>query len=122
VARPANRRFFGRRALLNLPGHESSAAIVAEIEDTSTWKKGTGYDGKKLEPYSDIEPRVILQIANCDRSIVFNCSMDTEQEQENTLHKVMALIAALTEFRDGLLIEFPRYNERAAKVKGIKKS
>jgi hypothetical protein len=112
---PPNRRFYGKRALLNLPGHESTGAIVAEVEDTSTWK-GRAYKGAKFKPGCDIEGVVTLQIANCDRSIIFECSMVNEREQRNSLHKVDTLIGALTLFREGLVIEHARYNRRLAKI------
>ncbi len=109
---PAKRRFHGGRALLNLPGHESTAAIVAEVEDSATWKRGTGYD---------IEPKIVLQIANCDRSIAFTCDMENAREQANALHKVDTLIDTLTAFREALVLEHARYNKRAAKLARMKK-
>ena len=77
----------GARALLNLPGHESTAAIVAEITRPSA-------------EYPDIT----LVISDCSR--VIHLSFDrggTPDERENNLYKVDTLISVLREFRKGLV-------------------
>lgn len=112
---PADRRFLGARALLNLPGHHSTGAIVAEVEDSSRWR-GRAYGGAKLKPGCDHEPKVIFQIANCDRSIQFGSDMETRDEQTNEIYKLDVLIESLEAFRDALKTEHARYNKRATKL------
>jgi len=110
------RKFHGQRKLLNLPGHESTAAIVAEVEDTSKWKKGCDRKGKPLEDKKAwwIEPEGRLVISYCSRSIELTISWETEEERENAVYKVDTLIKALQAFRDGLIVEQERYVVRKA--------
>ncbi|HYJ20832.1 MAG TPA: hypothetical protein VEW07_02270 [Solirubrobacterales bacterium] len=104
----------GARALLNLPMHSSTAAIVAEIEDTTCWEdgevRGKAVDGKRAW---SLEPDYTLQIANCDRSISFELEFETSAERANNLHKVDTLIETLTRFREALADEQRLYAERA---------
>lgn len=95
------RKFHGKRALLNGPGFQTTAAIVAEIEDTSTWV----VDVK--DRYLP-EPRIVLQFANCDRSISFIVDVD-DTNYANDLAKVQTMISALKAFERGLKIERERY-------------
>lgn len=106
------KKLYGGRSLLNLPGHESTAAIVAEIENTSTWKAGKGHNGKDLKHTWEAEPSMMLQFANCDRSISFSTSIADKDEYSNTLHKIDTMIDLLVEFRSGIIVEYERYNER----------
>lgn len=96
------RKFHGRRALLNQPGQQTTAAIVAEIEDSSTWHGvANKYD----------EPRCTLQLSNCDRSISFECSISGLM-YENDLEKVSIMIDALQKFRRGMVKEHSRHLAR----------
>lgn len=97
-------QFHGRRAMLNLPGHQTTAAIVAEVEDSSTWSK-------ELDSEDWIQPRVTLQIANCDRSISFEVEVEGN-DADNDLKKVETLISVLTDFRAGLVTERRRAKAR----------
>lgn len=106
------KRFHGGRALLNLEGHESTAAIVAEVEDTSNWKKGKGYDGSDLKHRWEATPSIVLQFANCDRSISFTGAVDTPEQIENTLYKVDTMLALLQQFRTGVTVEAARFADR----------
>lgn len=106
---------YGGRALLNSEGHHSTAAIVAEVEDTSVWPDGENGRGNEIQPWNT-EPYCMLQIANCDRSILFDLSWSTEEERENALDKVDTLVETLTAFRRGLKIEQRRYRKRAAET------
>lgn len=94
----------GKRAMLNQPGYCSTAAIVAEIEDTSKRKK-------KPENDYELQPEVTLQVSDCYRSISFDFHFDEADDRKNDLHKVDVLIDALTAFREGLAIEQERYAE-----------
>lgn len=110
------KRWHGRRALLNSPGFSSTAAIVAEIEDTSGWEKGKDGDGKDLKSAYGAEPDYTLQIANCDRSIAFDLDFGPEG-WANNVRKVEIMIDTLSKFRDGLIAERVAYTMR---VRGIK--
>lgn len=103
----------GTRALLNKPGYSSTAAIVAEIEDTSAREVGKDAEGNEIKNAWQAEPEVTLQVANCDRSISFEFDWRTADGRENSLHKVDVLIDALTQFRAGLVVEQGRYIEYA---------
>jgi hypothetical protein len=96
-------KFHGRRALLNRPGQQTTAAIVAEVEDSSTWR-GTSsiYD----------KPDITLQLANCDRSISFDVSIE-DATYENDVEKIGIMIDALQKFRRGFIKERQRYLDRA---------
>jgi hypothetical protein len=105
----------GKRALLNPPGHHSTAAIVAEISDTGNWKPGCGHDGKPLPPdeaYAAQPFYLMLSISDCDRRINFLFEWETADDRRAGLRKVDTLIDALTAFRHGLVIEQARYVER----------
>jgi hypothetical protein len=106
--------FRGGRALLNLPGQQSTAAIVAEIEDTSGWGKGEvrGKDHTSDTWVGSLEPDYTLQIANCDRSIQFELEFDTPDQRENCLYKIDTLLEVLSEFRGALVDELERYQDR----------
>jgi hypothetical protein len=101
--------------MLNQEGYHSTAAIVAEVEDTSEWQPGENRGGSSLNRW-DIEPRCVLQIANCDRSIAFEIEWQTEEERRHSLDKVDTMIESLTAFRRGLKIEQRRYAKRRKEV------
>lgn len=113
------RKFHGGRALLNLPGFHSTGAIVAEIENTSKWKAGKNAEGDPLDKWN-CAPRYTLQLSDCARAINLDLdwyeSSDDDGNDENNLHKVDALIDALTKFRAGLAVEIERYRDRQAWV------
>lgn len=106
------RKHHGGRAMLNKAGHYSTAAIVAEIEDTGGWPKGMVPEERDFTRWN-IQPQTILQIANCDRSIAFEIDMD---DDGNSLAKLDTLIEILTAFRKGFKIEMKRYEKRAAEL------
>lgn len=119
----------GGRALLNLAPHHSTAAIVAEVEDTRGWKEGevrgrpvgTTVEGKRDEDADirwELEPESTLQIANCDRSIAFEIDFSSESERRNALYKLDTLIGVLTEFREAVADEQRLYVERWEKHGG----
>jgi hypothetical protein len=103
--------------MLNLPGYQSTAAIVAEIEDTSTWEEGKGRNGRSMKNAYAVEPHIMVQFANCDRSISFDFDITTPEERSNSFHKIDTMIDALMSFREGLTIEAQRYKKRQAALK-----
>lgn len=111
----------GRRCLLNDAGVESTAAIVAEVEDTRGWKPGRYRKGLPLHWDEDatwsLSPDTRFQISNCDRSIAFSVGWETAGERRGTLRKVDRLIEALTLFRAALEDEQRLYVERVRLAK-----
>lgn len=115
--------FRGGRALLNRAPHHTTAAIVAEVEDTRSWKDdevrgrkvGTTVEGKPEEEVDvswELEPESTFQIANCDRSIAFEINFTSAGERANSLFKLDTLISTLTEFRAAVEDEQRLYVER----------
>lgn len=93
----------GKRALLNLPGFESTGAIVFEIQDT-----------RKTDPdslYAN-EPDYTFQLSDCSRSISFAFDFRSPEAQENNLHKVDTMIEVLKAGRRALVAEHALYNKR----------
>jgi hypothetical protein len=117
----------GGRSLLNLSPFATTAAIVAEVEDTRGWKDGEvrgrpigeTRKGEKQDDADDlrweVEPESTFQIANCDRSIAFEIDWQTPSERANTLHKLDTMVGVLTEFRDAVADEQRLYAERIEK-------
>lgn len=113
---PRKPKYHGARALLNLPGQHSTGAVVAEIEDTSTWRKGKNREGRDLDRWS-VEPSYTLQISDCSRTVNLDLDLHsgaTPEQQENNLHKLDTLIDALTKFRAGVALEQQRKEDRLA--------
>lgn len=113
---PNKRKYHGGRGLLNLAGHQTTAAIVAEIEDTSTWKAGHDGQGKEIKSKWQVTPYVTFQISDCTRVVSFDLGVSEEDEYENALHKVDCMLDSLKAFRKGLVTERKRY---LARTKGL---
>jgi hypothetical protein len=113
-ARVAVRRF------LNLPGFHGGAYVVAYVEDTSareiTKRDSFGYEGSR---YVNPQPRIILEIADCSNRVNLEFELDSELDVENSLHKVDTLVAALVEFRAGLVEEARLYCDRKPEVERL---
>lgn len=115
-------RVLGARRLLNGRGFGSTAAIVAEVENTSRWKPGCGRDGKPLvSGQYEREPDVMWQVSDCSRAVVFEDHWTTAAGRRNTLRKVDAMIAVLQSFREGLVAEQARYVQRVRFAEKAKK-
>lgn len=89
-------RVYGRRSMLNLPGHESTAAIVAELVQ-SRW----GWSPQ-------------LQLSDCTRTVSFSlhnpADEDTSDEDfENDMHKLQTIIDACKELQKGMRSVRRRY-------------
>jgi hypothetical protein len=103
------------RWFLNLPGFHGGAYVVAYVEDTSEC-------GLRRDPYCDdddcsdcpgnFEPRMILEIADCNRRVNLEFDVDSEEGRANSLHKLNTLISALRVFRTGIEGEFAEYARR----------
>jgi hypothetical protein len=108
------------RRFLNFPGFHGCAYVVAYVEDTSvreiTKRDSFGYEGSR---YINPQPRIILEIADCSERINLEFELDSELDVENSLHKIDVLVAALAEFRTGLLEEARLYREREPEVERL---
>lgn len=106
----------GKRFLLNDPGFHSTAAIVAEIEDTRTWREGFNGAGEEIQYLWSLEPDVTLEIADCDRKITLQVDWESAHERKASVKKLDRMIEALTTFREALVDEQRLYTER---LKGL---
>jgi hypothetical protein len=102
------------RTLLNLPGYHGGAFVHVYVEDTSARDL---VRSQYCEADCDccpqnFEPRMILEIADCDRTIGLSFDIDTPAARENSLHKLETLAAALQVFRAALVEEFEPYDAR----------
>ncbi len=107
------------RWFLNLPGFHGGAYVVAYVEDTSDC-------GPRHDPYCDgdcshcpanFEPRMIVEIADCNRRVNLEFDLDSDEARANSLHKLDTLIAALRVFRAGVEEEFGHYERRERELK-----
>jgi hypothetical protein len=87
----------GGRALLNQPGHQSTAAIVAEIDLDSS----TRY------------PDFTFQISDCTRSINLDVDFNDADDRANNIYKLDTMISVLKEFRKGVIA----MNKRVERVR-----
>ena len=102
------REVFGGRALLNLPGYHSTAAIVAEITDTSNRVVTVGSDNDGYR----MQPQITCKITDCDSAVNIEFGVDTANQLENSLHKLDTMIEVLSAMREGLIIEHHRLQDR----------
>ena len=99
------------RRFLNLPGFHGGAYVVAYVEDTSARKaEACCPDGDDCP--QNFEPRMILEIADCQDRINLEFDVDSEAGRANSLHKLDTLIASIRVFRTGLVREFAEYDRR----------
>lgn len=102
------------RQFLNLPGFHDSAYIVTYVEDTSEREPETSEYGGE-EKYN-VEPRIILEIADCSESINLEFELYNAHRRQNSFHKIDTLIEALTEFKEALRQESAIYKQRQVKL------
>jgi hypothetical protein len=110
------------RTLLNLPGFHSGAHVYVYVEDTS--ERELLYH-RYCEPECEccprnFEPRMSLEIADCDDTIELEFDVDTEAGRENSLHKLDTLVAALGAFRAALIEEFEPYDRRERQLEAAR--
>ena len=109
------------RTLLNLPGFHGGAFVYVYVENTS---------GRELvrDPTCDancdccpenFEPRMELEIADCDRTIGLSFDIDTADGRDNSLHKLDTLVTALNLFRAALVEEFEPYDRRERQLEAL---
>lgn len=100
------RKVHGGRSLLNLPGHHSTAAIVAEVKDTGDLEWKADDDGYK------IVPTITCAITDCDNKVNIEFDVQTANQLENSLYKVDVMLDALTKLREGMIVEHHRLHDR----------
>lgn len=103
------------RHFLNLPGFHGGAFVRAYVEDTSA--RSIERDRRSGRPYNT-EPRMILEIADCERRIELEFEIYNALRRKNSFHKIDTLIAALEAFRDGMAAEAALYRARDAEILG----
>jgi hypothetical protein len=109
------------RVFLNLPGFHGGAYVFAYVEDTAERGLQRGRNcGPDCEdcPFN-FEPRMILEIADCESRINLEFDVDTEPRRVNTLHKLDTLIAALRVFRAGIVEEIDEYERRERELEEL---
>jgi hypothetical protein len=105
------------RWFLNLPGFHGGAYVVVYVEDTSERDLvPCDCDRDGCDRLENFEPRMILEIADCDRRINLYFDLDSEDGRNNSLHKLDTLIAALRVFRAGFVVEFDDYDRRECEL------
>jgi hypothetical protein len=110
------------RWFLNLPGFHGGAYVVAYVEDTHErdLMVNVNCDEDCTRCPYNFEPRMILEIADCNDSIRLDFDVDTEAGRANSLHKLDTLISALRVFRAGVVEEFEPYDRRQRKLEAAK--
>ena len=103
------------RWFLNLPGFHGGAYVVAYVEDTRErdLRRDNGCDDAECTrcPHN-FEPRMVLELADCNDRINLEFDLDSTGGRENSLHKLDTLLTALRVFREGLVEEFEPYDRR----------
>jgi hypothetical protein len=89
------------RHFLNLPGHHAGAYVMAYVEDTS-----------EREPHPYLQPRILLQIADCTEAIQLELEIGSDESYRNTMHKLDTLMGALKEMKRGIQAERKLYLQR----------
>ena len=110
------------RWFLNLPGFRGGASVVAYVEDTRErdLMVNVNCDEDCTRCPYNFEPRMILEIADCNDSICLDFDVDTEAGRANSLHKLDTLISALRVFRAGVVAEFEPYDRRQRELAAAK--
>jgi len=110
------------RTLLNLPGFHGGAFVYIYVEDTSQrdLMKGPYCDDECSCCPSNFEPRMSLEIADCDRTVGFSFDVDNAEGRENSLHKLDTLEIAIRVFRDALVAEFEPYDRREQMLESLR--
>jgi hypothetical protein len=89
--------------LLNHPAFDGGAHVRVFVEDTTN---------RRVRRRRIPSPRLKLRIADCTNTVHLEFSVDTPEAPSNSLFKVETLVAALREFRAGLVAEAELREER----------
>ena len=110
------------RTLLNLPGFHGGAYVYVYVEDTTDrdlLRDPFCKDGCTCCP-DNFEPRMSLEIADCNRYVSLEFDVDSLEARDNSLHKLDTLLAALHVFRAALVQEFEPYDARARELDALR--
>lgn len=110
------------RTLLNLPGFHGGAYVYVYVEDTSArgLHREPGCGDECTSCPRNFEPRMELEIADCNRVVRLAFDLDTEEGRENSLHKLDTLAAALSLFRATFLEEIEPYDRRERELEELR--
>ena len=113
------RAWINERTLLNLPGFHDGAYVYVYVEDTTERELARNpYCDRKCGCCpSNFEPRMVLEIADCNRRINLEFDIDSTAGRDNSLHKLDTLVSALRVFREALELEFEPYDLRATQLR-----
>ena len=116
------RAHLNERTLLNLPGFHSGAYVYTYVEDTSQRDlvRNTWCDDTCSCCPQNFEPRMTLEIADCEWRVSLAFDIDTLEGRANSLHKLDTLLAALQVFRLALEEEFEPYDERQQQLDALR--
>src|SRR5882724_2614188 len=89
--------------LLNHPAFDGGAHVRVFVEDTTHRRR------RRRRPPS---PRLKLRVADCTNTVHLEFSVDTPEARSNSLFKLETLLAALRQFRAGLVAEAELREER----------
>ncbi len=106
------------RWFLNLPGFHGGSHVFAYVEDTRerSLQYGDDCDDDCRECPYNFEPRMILEIADCNDRINLEFDVDSEAGRANSLHKLDTLLTTLRVFREGIVAEFEPYDRRECEL------
>ena len=110
------------RTLLNLPGFHGGAYVYVYVEDTSEREPVKGQwcdEGDDCCPHN-LEPMMVLDVADCDHAISLVFDLDTPAARENSLHKLDTLEIAIRVFRDAFVAEFEPYDRREQTLESLR--
>ena len=107
------------RTLLNLPGFHGGAFVYVFVEDTSERGLRRCHCDSECK-CRNFEPRMILEIADCDDRISLEFDIDSDGGRDNSLHKLDTLVAALSLFRNAIVAEFAPYDLRESELQALR--
>jgi hypothetical protein len=105
-----------QREFLNLPGFHEGAYVMVYVEDTS--ERGIErckHTGNAYNP----DPRMLLQIADCDSHISLEFDISSAHRRMNSFRKIQTLIDALEAFKAGMAEESTLYKRRERELSEV---
>ena len=89
--------------LLNHPPFDGGAHVRVFVDDTTN---------RRIRRRRLPSPRLKLRIADCTNTVYLEFCVDTPEARSNSLFKIDTLLAALQQFRAGLVAEAELREER----------
>lgn len=91
----ARTKLYAHNAVLNNPGHHSTAAIAVKLESSF-----------RDAPYGSV------QISDCDRKIELLIDSGNPEEFANSVHKLDVLLVTLTALQRALIMNTPNWDKK----------